>query len=252
MVRRIAGDLVAVDAAPGIGVVWGTLALALLLVAWGPAWRRTRHVVTIAHEGGHAAAALLSGRRLTGIRLHADTSGVTVSRGRPTGPGMVLTVAAGYPAPALVGLAAASMLAAGRAAGALWVTALLLAAMLLMIRNLYGLLVLLLAGAGVVLLSWWADPAVRSTVAHVVAWVLLLGAPRAVLELWSERRRQRGAPGTGRSDADQLGRLTPLPAGLWTAIFLAVVLAAGAAGALALTGSARPESVGFLAGTLGR
>ncbi|MEQ6900203.1 M50 family metallopeptidase [Nocardioides sp. YIM 152588] len=239
VVRRIADDLVAVDPAPGVAVVWGTLAVALVLVAWRPAWRRTRHVVTIAHEGGHAAAALLSGRRLQGIRLHADTSGVTVSRGRPTGPGMVATVLAGYPAPALVGLAAAGVLAAGRAAAALWVTVLLLAAMLLMIRNLYGLLVLVLVGTGVALLSWWADPAVRAAVAHLAAWVLLLGAPRAVLELWGERRRSSAAPGRGRTDADQLARLTRLPAGLWTAVLLLVVLAAGVLGGLALTAQVR-------------
>ena len=40
-----------------------------------------------------------SGRRLDGIRLHSDTSGLTVSRGKPTGIGMVLTAAAGYTAP---------------------------------------------------------------------------------------------------------------------------------------------------------
>ena len=37
--------------------------------------------VTIAHEGGHAVAALLTGRRLRGIRLHSDTSGLTLSAG---------------------------------------------------------------------------------------------------------------------------------------------------------------------------
>ena len=78
---------------------------ALLLVAVRPVWRRTRHVVTIAHEGAHGLAAVLSGRRLAGIRLHSDTSGLTVSAGRPTGPGMVLTLLAGYTGPGLFGLA---------------------------------------------------------------------------------------------------------------------------------------------------
>ena len=40
-----------------------------------------------------------TGRRLAGIRLHSDTSGLTVSRGKPTGIGMILTAAAGYTAP---------------------------------------------------------------------------------------------------------------------------------------------------------
>ena len=44
-----------------------------------------------------------TGRKLHGIRLHSDTSGLTLSAGRPTGPGMILTLLAGYVAPPLVG-----------------------------------------------------------------------------------------------------------------------------------------------------
>ena len=68
-------------------VLLGTAAVAALLVLSPTLWRSTRHVVTIAHEGAHGVAALVSGRRLSGIRLHSDTSGLTVSAGRPTGPG---------------------------------------------------------------------------------------------------------------------------------------------------------------------
>ena len=72
---------------PDASVVVATGALALVLVALPAAWRVTRHVVTIAHEGSHGVAALVSGRRLAGIRLHSDTSGLTLSRGRSRGPG---------------------------------------------------------------------------------------------------------------------------------------------------------------------
>ena len=68
-------------------VLLGTAAVAALLVGSPTLWRSTRHVVTIAHEGAHGVAALVSGRRLSGIRLHSDTSAMTVSAGRPTGPG---------------------------------------------------------------------------------------------------------------------------------------------------------------------
>ena len=37
-------------------------------------WRLSRNAITIAHEGGHGLIALLTGRRLDGIRLHSDTS----------------------------------------------------------------------------------------------------------------------------------------------------------------------------------
>lgn len=231
-VGRVADDVVAVQPPPSTAVLLGTFLLGLVLVAWRPAWRRVRHVVTIAHEGGHAALALLTGRRLQGIRLHSDTSGLTVSRGRPRGPGMVLTAAAGYPAPAAVGAVAATLVAAGRATAALWATVLLLALMLLVIRNFFGLWVLLVVGAGAVAVTWWGSAAAQVAIAHVVTWVLLLGAPRAVVELWGERRRLRGG---GRSDADQLAALTRVPAVLWVVLFGVLTGAGAVLGALALT-----------------
>src|SRR5437660_12258053 len=84
--------------------VTGVAALAAVLVR--SVWHVLRNIVTIAHEGGHAFAALVTGRKLQGIRLHSDTSGVTVSRGKPHGPGMIITACAGYVTPPLLGLGA--------------------------------------------------------------------------------------------------------------------------------------------------
>jgi hypothetical protein len=83
-------------------------------------WRVTGKVITIAHEGGHALVSVLSGRRLDGIRLHSDSSGVTYSRGRRTGPGLVLTAAAGYVMPSLLGAGAALLLAERHLTAMLW------------------------------------------------------------------------------------------------------------------------------------
>src|SRR5215218_2795592 len=98
---------------PSSWLVLGTGLAALLAVLLDGVWRWARHLVTIVHEGGHAVVAVLTGRRLTGIRLHSDTSGLTVSVGRPRGPGMVATAFAGYPGPALLGLGAAWLLSRG-------------------------------------------------------------------------------------------------------------------------------------------
>src|SRR5689334_23710325 len=132
--------------APPAALLVGTAAAALVLVAVPEVWRRSRHLVTIAHEGAHGLAAALSGRRLAGIRLHSDTSGLTVSQGRSSGPGMVATAAAGYVGPALVGLGAAALLARGYAVGVLWALLVLLALLLLQIRNFFGLWSVLVAG----------------------------------------------------------------------------------------------------------
>jgi hypothetical protein len=210
-----------------LGQLLGAAAVAALLVLSPVLWRTTRHLVTIAHEGAHGVVALATGRRLSGIRLHSDTSGLTVSAGRPTGLGMVLTCAAGYPGPGLVGLGAAALLASGHAIGLLWALLVLLALLLVQIRNWYGLWSVLATGAVVAAATEWLPPHGQAAFAAVGTWFLLLAAPKAVLELQRSRRR-RAAPD---SDADQLASLTRLPAVLWVGVFLLVDLGALALGA---------------------
>ncbi|HEX5569156.1 MAG TPA: M50 family metallopeptidase [Streptomyces sp.] len=205
---------------PPLPVVVATGLLALALVAPRGPWRVTRNAVTIAHEGGHGLVALLTGRRLEGIRLHSDTSGLTVSRGKPTGIGMVLTAAAGYTAPSLLGLAGAWLLAGGRVTVLLWGATALLLGMLVTIRNAYGVLTVVTTGAVFFLVSWSAGAEVRSAFAYGVVWFLLLGGVRPVFELQGKRRRG-AAPD---SDADQLARLTNAPAPLWLVFFHSVTL----------------------------
>lgn len=230
VLSRVAGDLAGTQPALGPRAALATALLAAGLVAWPPAWRRCRHALTIVHEAGHAGVAVLVGRRLAGIRLHADTSGLTVSRGRPRGPGMVATAAAGYPAPALLGLGAAHLLAAGRSLAVLWSAVALLVAVVVVVRNLVGLGVVLLAVAAVVGVTWWGREVVQSWSAWTLTWFLLLGAPVAVLEMQRGRRRRRGSRG-GTSDADVLARLTPLPALGWVGVLLLVTLGCLAWGA---------------------
>ncbi|MFD8673697.1 M50 family metallopeptidase [Streptomyces seoulensis] len=205
---------------PDLWVVLATLAAALAVVAPHPVWRVARNAITIAHEGGHGLIALVTGRKLTAIRLHSDTSGLTVSRGKPYGLGMILTAAAGYTAPSLLGLGGAALLAAGRITLLLWVATALLLAMLVMIRNAYGVLTVVLTGGTFLLVSWLAGPQVQAAFAYAVVWFLLLGGVRPPFELQAKRRRG----GAGDSDADQLSRLTHVPAGLWLFLFHAVSL----------------------------
>jgi hypothetical protein len=200
---------------PPVELVLVTGAVALLLVVSRSTWPRIRLGITVAHEAGHALVAVLVGRRLQAIRLHSDTSGLTVSRGRPRGPGMVAMLAAGYLAPAVLGLLAALLLAAGRSVGLLWLLVLILGALLLWVRNGYGLLVLLIGGGAIVALSWWGDGRVQSVVAYLIAWLLLLAAPRPLVELLASGRR-RGRT----SDPDQLAALTRVPAPVWIVLLL--------------------------------
>jgi Peptidase M50B-like len=212
--------------------------LALVAVGWRPAWRLARNAVTIAHEGGHALVAIVCGRRLRGIRLHSDTSGLTLSSGRPYGPGMVFSLAAGYLTPSLLGLAGAGLLGLGRITLLLWVSLVLLLAVLVMIRNGYGIVAVLAVGALVFLVSWFASPAAQAAFAYAGVWFLLLGGVRPVGEL--QRLRARGrAPD---SDADQLARLTRVPGLLWVGLFGLVNLAVLALGGYLLVKPLLPAS----------
>jgi hypothetical protein len=229
--------------APPDWVVAVSGAVALVVVVNGWFWHLTRNAITIAHEGGHALVSLLAGRRLQGIRLHSDTSGETRSRGRPDGPGLVLTTMAGYLTPPLLGAGAAALLAAHHVVLLLWLVLVLLAATLLAIRNAYGALAVLVTAAAVVAVTWLATARVQAGFGYAAAWFLLLGGVRPVVELQRSRGRARryhraAAPGRAmwqgrapQSDADQLAGLTGVPGGVWVALFLLVAFAALALGA---------------------
>lgn len=198
--------------------VLGLAVLAITLTAWHPTWRVLRQVVTMAHEGAHAFVAVLCGRRLGGVRLHADTSGVTTSRGLARGPGLIATLAAGYPGPAVLGVLGAVLLHHGRAPVLLWLLLLVLALLLLQIRNWFGLIAVLVSGGVLVVVTRSLALEAQTLTAQLLVWFLLLAAPKAVFDLGRSRRRGR----RGDSDADQLGRLTPIPAAIWIGAFYLV------------------------------
>ena len=75
--------------------------------------------------------------------------------------------------------------------------------------------------------SWLLPGQAQSAFAYLLAWFLLLSAPRPVLELQAERRRHRSSG----SDADQLARLTGVPGLVWVGVFLAVSLGSLVTGA---------------------
>ncbi|ROT32127.1 M50 family metallopeptidase [Micromonospora sp. HM5-17] len=220
------------DPPPWLVLLTGLLALTVVVTRLP--WRIGRNAITIAHEGGHALAAVLTGRRLQGIRLHSDTSGLTLSAGRPTGSGMVFTLLAGYLAPSLIGLGGAWLLGGNRITLLLWIAVALLLAMLVMIRNVYGVLSIVVTTAVVLGVSWRASPQVQAAFAYTGVWFLLLGGVRPVGELQALRRRGQ----LPQSDADQLAWITRVPALVWVGLFGVVNILALVAGAALLTGPA--------------
>jgi Peptidase M50B-like len=230
VLERLWDRITSTQPAPPAWVVAVTALAALLVVLDTRSWRLAGKVITIAHEGGHALVSVLSGRKLEGIRLHADSSGVTYSRGKRRGPGLILTAAAGYATPSLLGAGAAGLLAVRHQTALLWLALLLLAATFLAVRNAFGALAVLATAGGVFAVSYFASAAVQAGFAYLAAWFLLLGGMRPTLEL--THRRGPNGPGPRKpSDADQLARLTGLSRNAWVALFLLICTAALALGA---------------------
>ena len=223
---RRAGDAwhhaLATQPLPPLWLVVGSGVLALVVVASARVWPVARTVVTMVHEGGHAIVALATGQRRVRVRLYRDTAGETISAGAADGLGVALTAAAGYPAPSLVGLGAAALLAVGHLTGMLLLGLVLLVGLAIAVRNPYGMLAVLATAATVAAVCLYASTVIQAGFGYVMTWFLLLGSVRPVMELHHQRRRGRA----DRSDADQLARLTRMPGGAWVVIFGVVAVAA--------------------------
>ena len=102
----------------------------------------------------------------------------------------------------------------------LWLLVLVLAVLLLWVRNFYGFLVVVLGGVGVLALTWYAPGTLQSVAAYLLTWLLLLAAPRPLLELLAAGKRRRRT-----SDPDQLAALTHVPAVVWMVVLLLASLA---------------------------
>lgn len=193
----------------------------LALTLFQPTWQKARHGATIIHEMGHVAMGWLWGRKVQGISLHSDTSGLTITAGKERGMGVLMTYMAGYPAPSLVGLALVWASVSGYSGAALTLVMALLLLAFWLIRNFFGfaLLVTALLGAGAVF--WTANPPVVTGFTLAVGIFLLLAGVRTCFDLRQTHQHGEG----GESDAEMASRHSLLPASAWVYIFIGVSLA---------------------------
>lgn len=202
------------------GLVLIVLAAAFLSVP-RRSWRYFGLFVTVVHELGHVAAALVTLQRVTGITLRLDHSGVTTSR-RRQGWRSAFTTFWGYPVPAVVGATLLWCTAYGWAPAALSVSALVLVGALLLIRNLQGALIL--GGTAAVSLGLVAVGGGVATYACLaLGLALLVGSCRDWVKVVRVHTRRRDL---STSDAHLLRLRTHLPAPLWLGAFALVIIAA--------------------------
>jgi hypothetical protein len=185
-------------------------------------WRYFGLLATATHELGHAFAAVMSGQRLSGIRLSLDHSGTTTSysRGRAAA---VWSGFWGYPVPALTGAALVWSGFSGWGPAALTVGSLILLTSLLLIRNLAGLLITSAAAASGAVLVLFVPHAFTGHVAIALGLALLVAAVRDVIKLIHVHLHRRDRLSS--SDAYLLYRSTSVPSFIWITLFLAIVSA---------------------------
>jgi hypothetical protein len=204
------------------GMAWTTGLVAF--VAAVPLWRFTTHAITIAHEGGHAMFGSLAGLLVKKVRVDRGGVGSTGFSKAVKDLSVFETLAAGlagYLGPSIFGLAGAWMLVHDMSPRAvLLMTLVLMAVLLVMVRNLFGLFVVPLTGALIWAVAMRATAEVQLVFAHIWVWFLLMGGTRQIPELFREWK------GGKEVDTGALSSKTGLSSAFFVALFWAGSLAA--------------------------
>lgn len=208
---------VAISLPLALGIVVAAAALSIPRAAW----QYFGLFTTLVHELGHAVAAILTGRVIRGIRIRRDHSGDALSTGRGAF-GTIVSGVFGYPAPAIVGLALLWSVLQGYTAVALFVGGIILIVTIVVIRNLFGAVVVVLSAAVSAALWFYASPAVQSYALLVLAIALLVGSVRGLVTVISVHTRNRSQLST--SDAYLLYKHTHVPSIIWLLIFSIVIV----------------------------
>ena len=205
------------------------LAIALVLVLG--LWEIAGHADVIAHEGAHVVGMILFERGVSGVTIdyRGDQHVGATSAPRGTSFFSVLATIVGYYGPPLFGLLGAALLVRGSATGVLWVFLLLLGGLLLLVRNLFGALIVVSTGAIFYLTVRYGSAQAQIIVACSWVWLLLISGVVSAFEHF----RHGG-------DYAILRRHTLIPGFVWAT--LSVVVAVGALwfGGSWLLGFSRP------------
>jgi hypothetical protein len=172
--------------------------------------------VVLLHEISHALAAVATGGTVESIELHPAEGGLTLARGGNA----FLMLSAGYLGSLLWGLllmeAAAARPRIVRIAVGL-VGAFILAMTVLYVRNLYGVLFSVFAGAALLFASKRLRPPVLAALLTVLGTTSAL---YALLDIRSDTIQRAHLP----SDASMLGELTGIPGVVWGILWTVIGL----------------------------
>lgn len=214
------------------------VAIAVATLVSVPAiWSKIRQAATIVHEMGHAVVGYIFGRKIDGISLHSDTSGVTTSRGKPYGLGFLLSVLSGYPAPSFLGLGMIWAATTNWSGAALTLFAALMLIALWLCRNAVGFLSCGLAVTASAALWWWGTPPVVANAVLAVGIFMVIAGFRCCIDLWKAHKHGDGET----SDAGQAASLSVvIPSTIWIGFFFAIALYAAVQSGIVLYAALAP------------
>jgi Peptidase M50B-like len=185
--------------------------LAAIVVQGPTLYKITVHAKTVLHEGAHALVGLFTGRRILSVKINKDTSGAT--RMFPnSGSGYGVAASVGYISPSGAGLVAAWLISIRRIVAVLWLGLLLLAVMLLMVRDFFGGIVVLSCGVLLSLVVRDTTAGVQTAAAYAVNWFLLLAAAKRAIGVASAPKQVK--------DAEILAGMTFLWRSTWCVLWV--------------------------------
>ncbi len=203
--------------------MWHAAMLAWILAV--PLWPITKFVVVVAHEGGHAMAAVAVLQAVKRITFNTDGGGETMTVSR--WPFTILISVAGYAGPSLFGLFAAWLLLHTEPVMVLWASMAFLVLMLPTLRGLLGWIIIPVLLTALFQITTKASPEHLTLAAYVWVWLLLIGSVQRMI-----LHATRGDWTVKENDTTRLSELTLVPSAVWS-----FVLLIGTIGALVWGGS---------------
>jgi hypothetical protein len=201
------------------GTAWSAALVGF--VAAVPLWRWSTHVITIAHESGHALFGWLFGSTIKWIKVTSDGGGGTLP-GDQNAVSRFVSLLAGYLGPSIFGFGGAWLLVHDvDPRSVLLISLVFLFGVLVMVRNVFGVFAVLVTGALLWVVAMRAEPTVQLVFAYVWVWFLLMGGTRQIPELFL------GVSGNDSStDAAKLQQHTYIGDVVWLLVFWLLSLAA--------------------------
>lgn len=201
------------------GLAWTTGVVAFVFAV--PLWKFTEYAIVVAHEGGHALFAVLFNRGVKAVTVRSNRGGETLFRRDGGWFGILFSFLAGYLGPSIFGLAGAWMLVHDVAPrSVLLMSLVLMAFLLLMVRNFFGFLAVPFTGLVLWAVAMHGTAEQQLVFAYVWVWFLLMGGVRQIpkmYRIWTNDKVQ---------DVEVLAGHTGLSTAFFVALFWAGSFAA--------------------------